>query len=121
MNELTHAKMRRQLLINELEQEKKHLDKADGRAHGISGRAIVQMCEAIDELDGKISALTEAELFAKDRQAAISRAVQIKQIQMIRSLLADCFAGSDNQTGLTSERYTLISNELYRALKELEA
>lgn len=121
MNELTHAKMSRQLAINALRQEEKCLEHADGIAYTISKNRIANMYKQIESMDSSISALTEAELFAKDRQAAISRAVQIKQIQMIRSLLADCFAGADNQAGLTSERYTLISNELYRALKELEA
>lgn len=121
MDELTHAKVSRQLLLNELDYEKHHLDKADGPAYGQSKTRIANMYKSIEMLDSKISSLTEAELFAKDRQAAIVRAVQICQIKMIATLLGDCFAGSDNQTGLTSERYTLISNELYRALKELEA
>lgn len=121
MNELTHAKMSRQLVINELAQEEKHLDKADGLAHGQSKARIANLYHAIGKLDSKVSALTEAELFTKDREAAIGRAVQISQIKLIQMLLANCFAGADNEQGLTSTRYTLISNELYRALKELEA
>jgi hypothetical protein len=79
------------------------------------------MVKLIDELDSKISALTEVELFKKDREAAINRALQINQIKLIQYLLGDCFIGADGEIGMTNERYTKIHNELYRALKELEA
>lgn len=121
MNELTHAKMSRQIAINELAQEEKHLEKADGLAYGQSKVRIANLYHAIGKLDNKISALTEAELFTKDREAAIGRAVQISQLKLIQMLLADCFAGANNSVGMTSTRYTSISNEVYRALKELEA
>lgn len=121
MNHLTRAKMSRQLAVNDLEQEQRCLERADGIAYARSKDRIIHLKQCIADLDVEIRDLTESELFAKDSKAAIDRAVQISQIKMIRLLLADCFAGSNNQTGLTSERYTLISNELYRALKELEA
>lgn len=121
MDALTKARISRQFALNEVAQEEKYLDRADGPAYGQSKQRIVNMYKTISDLDSKISALTEAELFQRDREAAIGRAVQISQIKLIQSLLANCFAGADNETGMTSTRYTTISNELYRALKELEA
>lgn len=121
MNALTHAKVSRQLALQYLEQEKKSLPYADGPAHGQSQNKIANLYKTVSELDSKIEALTEAELFTKDREAAIGRAVQIQQIKMIQNLLGDCFAGSNNECGMTAARYTAIGNELYRALKELAA
>jgi hypothetical protein len=113
--------MSRQLAINELAQEERHLNKADGLAHGQSKARIANLYHAIGKLDSKVIALTEAELFTKDREAAISRAVQISQLRLMQTLIANAFAGSDNEIGLTPARYTAICNELYRALKELGA
>lgn len=121
MNALTHARMSRQIAVNELTQERQTLEMADGPAYGQSKARIENLYQTIGNLDNKISALTEAELFKADREAAISRAVQIQQIKMIQNLLGDCFAGSNNECGMTAARYTAIGNELYRALKELQA
>lgn len=121
MNALTHAKMSLQLARNELTQEQQTLEMADGQAYGQAKSRIANTYKVIGELENKVSALTEAELFTKDREAAIGRAVQISQIKLMQTMLANCFAGDDNEQGLTSTRYTTISNELYRALKELGA
>jgi len=121
MDALTHAKMSKALAVNELAEERKYLEYADGPAHAQSQTRIVNMVKLIDELDGKISALTEVELFNKDREAAISRAVQINQIKLIQTLLVECWSGANNEAGLTTTRYVMIGNELSRALKELGA
>lgn len=121
MNALTNAKVSRQLALQYLEQEKKSLPYADGPAHGQSQNKIASLYKTVGELDNKIEALTEAELFAKDREAAISRAVQIQQIKMIQALLVECWSGANNEAGLTTTRYVMIGNELSRALKELQA
>ncbi len=121
MDALKHAKVSRALAVNELAEERKYLEYADGPAYAQSQARIVNMVKLIDELDGKISALTEVELFNKDREAAINRAVQIKQIKLIMSMMVDCWASGDNEAGMTTTRYVAINNELSRALKELEA
>jgi len=121
MDALTHAKMSRALAVNEVEQEQKYLDRADGQAYSQSKARIVNMYKTIGELDEKISSLTEAELFKQDREAAINRAIQIKQIKLMQTIVANCFAGEDNEIGMTPTRYTAICNALYLALKELES
>lgn len=121
MNALTHAKMSLQLARNEMAQEQQTLERADGPAYGQAKSRIANTYKVIGELENKVSALTEIELFTKDREAAIGRAVQISQIKLMQTMLANCFAGADNEQGMTSTRYTFISNELYRALKELGA
>ena len=119
MDALTHEKMSKALAVNELAEARKYLKYADGPAYAQSQSSIVNMVKLIDELDKKIAALTEAELFKQDRDAAINRAVQIKQLKLMQTLIANCFVGADNEIGMTSTRYTAICNELYRALKEL--
>lgn len=119
MNALTHARMSHQIAVNALTYERETLPYADGLAHGQSQNKIANLYKTVSELDSKIEALTEAELFTQDRVAAISRAVQISQIRLMQTLVANAFAGSDNEIGLTPKRYTAICNELYRALKEL--
>lgn len=121
MNAITHAKMTRQLAINELTEERRTLPYADGPAHSQSQNRITHLYKTVSELDNKISALTEAELFQRDREAAINRAVQINQIKLIKSMMVECWAGGDNEAGITTTRYVAINNELSRALKELEA
>ena len=121
MNTLTHAKMSRQLALNELNEERRTLPYADGPAQSQSQNRITHLYKTVSELDSKISALTEAELFTRDREAAINRALQISQIKLIKSMMADCWAGCDNAAGITTARYVAITNELARALKELEA
>lgn len=121
MNALTHARMSRQIAVNELTQERQTLEMADGPAYGQSKARIENLYQTIGNLDNKISALTEAELFKADREAAISRAVQIQQIKMIQALLVECWSGANNEAGLTTTRYVMIGNELSRALKELQA
>lgn len=121
MDALKEAKIRKELTVREIALEEKYLDRADGPAYSQSKARIVNMRKAVSELDEKIAALTEAELFKQDREAAINRAVQIKQINLLQAIVANCFAGADNEIGMTSTRYTAICNELYRALKELDA
>ncbi len=121
MNALTQAKLSRHLYEVELEQEKKALPYADGQAYTQSQNRITGIYKSIEVLDNKICALTEAELFAQDREKAINRAVQIQQIKMIQTLLVECWSGANNEEGLTTTRYVMIGNELSRALKELEA
>jgi len=121
MDALTHEKMSKALAVNELAEARKYLKYADGPAYAQSQSSIVNMVKLIDELDKKIAALTEAELFKQDRESAINRAVQIKQIKLIMSMMVDCWVGGDNEAGMTTTRYVAINNELSRALKELEA
>ena len=121
MDALTHAKMSRALVVNEIEKEQKYLDRADGPAYSQSDARILNMYKQLAALDGQIAELTEAELFNKDREAAISRAVQINQIKLIQTLLVECWSGANNEAGLTTTRYVMIGNELSRALKELGA
>jgi hypothetical protein len=121
MDALTHAKMSRQIAINELNEERCMLPYADGPAQSQSNARITDLYKTVSDLDNKIKALTEAELFNKDREAAINRAVQIKQIKLIQTLLVECWSGANNEAGLTTTRYVMIGNELSRALKELEA
>lgn len=121
MNTLTHAKTSLQIAKNDLAQEQQTLERANGPAYGQAKNRIANTYKVIGELEEKVSALTEAELFNQDREAAISRAVQINQIKLMQIMIANCFAGTDTDCGMTPTRYTLISNELYRALKELGA